>query len=135
MYSHQFFRKLCCDITSQLHEYQVSCVLSGKATDSSPQPTITATAYPAELDDDDALPQTLPPVSPSTPSDPLQQLRNLNVDTLRIDDTNIGQIVNTLDQQLLKASSLDTDRLHDEVRSAWTAVQHTVREPETTWRT
>ena len=67
---------------------------------------MSTTVYPAEADDDDALPQTLPPVSPSAPSDPLQQLRNLNVDTLRIDDTNIGQIVNTLDQQLLKASIL-----------------------------
>ena len=66
MYSHQFCRKLCCDITSQLQEYQSCCVPSGKATDAPRHSTLSTTVYPTETVDDDALPQTLPPVSPST---------------------------------------------------------------------
>jgi hypothetical protein len=62
-------------------------------------------AYPAELDDEEPQPQTLP-LTPNVPTDPLQQLRDLKTDTLRIDDTNIKQIVDILDQQLLKASIL-----------------------------
>ena len=106
-YSHQFCRKLCCDIMSQMRTRPHSRVQSGDAAGS--QHTAAAdrhqhTAYPAELDDDDLLPQTLPPISQSTPTDPIQQLRDLNTSTLRIGDTNIKQIVDILNQHSLKAS-------------------------------
>jgi len=48
------------------------------------------TADPAELDDNDSLPQALTPASPGTPTDPLQKAKELNVDTARTDVTNIS---------------------------------------------
>ena len=109
MYSHQFCRKLCCDITSHFSKQPIGRDISVDAIGSRFNLAKMArrhTAYPAELDDDDSLPQTLPPVSPHTATDPIQQLKDLNVSTIKIDDTNISQIVNILDQQLLKASIL-----------------------------
>ena len=106
-YSHQFCRRLCCDIMSQMHTRPHSRVRSGDAAESRQTLAVDRhqhTAYPAELDDDDLLRQTLPPVAPSSPVDPIQQLKDLNTSTLRIDDTNIKQIVDILDQQVLKAS-------------------------------
>ena len=104
-YSHQFCRKLCCDIASHL---TVRRNLMVDTTDKqSPFALIDRShaAYPAELDDEESQPQTLP-LAPDVPTDPLQQLRDLNTDTLRIGDTNIKLIVDVLNQQLLKASIL-----------------------------
>ena len=94
---------------SQIYTRPHSRVRSGDAAESRQTLAVDRhqhTAYPAELDDDDLLPQTLPPVTPSSPVDPIQQLKDLNKSPLRIDDTNIKQIVDILDQQLLKASIL-----------------------------
>ena len=65
-----------------------------------PHPCVNhSTAFPAEIDDlDTDLPDTLPPANSPSTTDPLKQLRDLNTDTLTIDDTNISQITDVLDK-------------------------------------
>ena len=119
MYPKKFCLELCADIIAQIDKLsRKTKALGGQMTEEAPQhphlqgiPSTTrvshTSAFPAETDDqDDDLPDTLPPVNPPSSVDPLKQLRDLNTDTLKIDDTSISQITDILDKQLLKASIL-----------------------------
>ena len=91
-------------------------------------------AYPAGLDDEESQPQTLP-LSPNAPTDPLQQLRGLKADTLRIDDTNIKLMIDVLDQQLLKASILTLIDYMTKFGLPGQPSSKIVRQSDSTWRT